>query len=104
MFCEVVDAKFNVLELKRKEVIPNGLVTEIKNADDRTARELLFDHLSCHANVAKLREYCRFAISASAFPKMQDLGEEMLRNLPSEGLLGLVCVSEWVGGYGILLA
>ena len=104
MFCEVVDAKFNLLELKRKEVIPDGLVTEIKNADVRTARELLFDHLSCHANVSKLREYCRIAISAGTFPKMQDLGEEMLRNLPSEGLLGLVRVCEWVGGCGILLA
>ena len=92
MFCEVVDAKFNLLELKRKEVIPDGLVTKIENADDRTARELLFDHLHRHANVAKLREYCRIAISAGAFPKMQDLGEKMLRNLPPEGLLGLVCV------------
>ena len=100
----MVDAKFNLLELKRKEVIPDGLVTKIENADDRTARELLFDHLSYHANVAKLREYCRIAISAGAFPKMQDLGEEMLRNLPSEGLLGLVRVCEWVGGCGILLA
>ena len=101
----MVDAKFNLLELKRKEVIPDGLVTKIENADDvRTGRELLFDHLSQHANVATLREYCRIAISAGAFPKMQDLGEKMLRNLPPEGLLGLVCVCEWVGGHGILLA
>ena len=54
--------------------------------------------------MAKLREYCRIAISAGAFPKMQDLGEKMLRNLPPEGLLGLVHVCEWVDGYGILLA
>ena len=100
----MVDAKFNLLELKRKEVIPDGLVTKIENADDRTARELLFEHLSCHANVAKLRDYCRIAISAGAFPKMQDLGEKMMRNLPQEGLLGLVRVCEWVGGYDILLA
>ena len=104
VFCELVDAKFNLLELKRKEVTPDGLVTKIENADDRTAREMLFEHLSYHANVAKLREYCRIAISAGAFPKMQDLGEKMLRNLPPEGLLGLVRVCEWVGGYGILLA
>ena len=80
-----MDAKFNLLELKRKEVIPDGLVTKIENADDRTAREVLFEHLSCHANVSKLREYCRIAISAGAFPKMQDLGEKMLRKLPPEG-------------------
>ena len=87
-----MDAKFNLLELKRKEVIPDGLDTKIENADDRTARELLFEHLHCHANVAKLREYCKIAVSVGAFPKMQALGQMMLCALPPEGLLGLVGV------------
>ena len=39
-----MDAKFYLLELNRKEVIPDSLVTEIKNADDGTAREILFKH------------------------------------------------------------
>ena len=88
-----MDAKFNLLELKRKEVIPDGLVTKIENADDRTARELLFEHLHCHANVAKLREYCKIAMSVGAFPKMQALGQMMLCDLPPEGLLGLLVSS-----------
>ena len=95
-----MDAKFNLLELKRKEVIPDGLVTKIDNADDRTARELLFEHLHCYADVAKLREYCRITISKDGYPKMQALGKKMLHDLSPEGLLRLVrvcvcvCVSQ----------
>ena len=87
-----MDAKFNLLELKRKEVIPDGLVTKIDNADDRTARELLFEHLHCYADVTTLREYCRITISKDGYPKMQALGKKMLHDLPPEGLLGLVRV------------
>ena len=91
-FFRVTNAKLKLLELKRKAVISDDLVMEIESADHEKARELLFEHLHRHANVAKLREYCRIAISADGYPKMQDLGEKMLRNLPPEGLLGLVCV------------
>ena len=87
-----MDAKFYLLELNRKEVIPDSLVTEIKNADDGTAREILFKHLHCHADVATLREYCRITISKDGYPKMQALGKKMLHDLPPEGLLGLVRV------------
>ena len=87
-FIEAVDAKFNLLELKRKEVIPDGLAIRIETADDKSAREMLFQHLHRNANVATLREYCRIAKSAGAFPKMQALGEKMLRDLPPEGMLG----------------
>ena len=96
-FFRVTNAKIKLLELKRKEVISEDLVMEIESADHEKARELLFEHLHRHANVAKLREYCRIAISADGFPKMQRLGEKMLHNLPPEGLLGLVsCVCVWV--------
>ena len=71
-------------------MISDSLVTEIESANDRMARELLFAHLHCHADVSALREYCRIAMTADAFPKMQHLGEKMLRDLPPEGLLGLV--------------
>lgn len=39
--------------------------------------------------MASLREHCRLAITADGFPKMQDLGEKMLHDLPLEGLLGV---------------
>ena len=92
-----MDAKLNLLELKRKNVIPDSLVKEIESADDKKAKELLFEHLHRNADVATLREYCRMAIAADAFPNMQNLGEKMLRGLPLKGLSGrggvlLVCV------------
>ena len=88
----MVDAKLNLLELKRKEVIPDCLVTKIENADDKTAREVLFEHLHRNANVVTLREYCKIAMSVVAFPKMQALGKTMLCALPPESLLRLVGV------------
>ena len=92
-----MDAKLNLLWLERKKVIPDSLVTEIRSADDKEAKELLFKHLHKYADVASLREYCRVAIAARAYPKMQNLGEKMLCDLLLKGLLGrgavlLVCV------------
>ena len=94
MFFEVVDAKLNLLRLKRKKVITESLVTEIKSTDSANARELLYDHLYRNADVAILREYCKMAIAADSVPKMQELGEKMLSDLPPEGVLewGDCCV------------
>ena len=86
-FFEVVDAKINLLTLKRKKVITESLVTEIKSADSANARELLYDHLYHNADVGALREYCKMAEAADALPKMQKLGEKMLSELPPEGVL-----------------
>ena len=92
-FFEVVDAKHNLHRLKRKKVITDHLIMEIENTDDETAKELLFHHLHRNADVATLREYCKMAIEAYAFPKMQKLGEKMLSELATEGLLEwCVCV------------
>ena len=86
-FFEVVDATLNLLRLKRKKVITESLVTEIKRADSANARELLYDHLYHNADVRALREYCKMAIAAEGVPKMQKLGEKMLSELPPEGAL-----------------
>ena len=86
-FIEVVDAKLNLLRLKRKKVITESLVTKIESADSANARELLYDHLYRNADVGALREYCKMAIAADAIPKMQKLGEKMLSELPPEGVL-----------------
>ena len=85
-FFEVVDAKLNLLRLKRKKVITESLVTKIENADSANARELLYDHLYCNADVGALREYCKMAVAVEAVPKMQKLGEKMLSELPLEGM------------------
>ena len=83
----MVDAKLNLLRLKRKKVITESLVTKIESADSANARELLYDHLYRNADVGALREYCKMAIAADAVPKMQKLGEKMLSELPPEGVL-----------------
>ena len=86
-FFDAVIPKLNLLLLKRKEVISEGLIAEIKAADTRDAKEILFEHLHCNADVAALMEYCKMAIAADGFPRMQKLGEKMLNELALEGLL-----------------
>ena len=64
-FFDVVNPKLNLLWLKRKEVISESLITEIKAADTRDAKEILFEHLHCNADVAALTEYCKMVIYSS---------------------------------------
>ena len=86
-FFDVVNPKLHLLWLKRKEVISEGLISKIETADTRDAKEILFEHLHRNADVAALTEYCKMAIAADGFPKMQKLGEKMLNKLALEGLL-----------------
>ena len=86
-FFDVVNAKYNLLRLKRKKVITDSLHMEIEKADDETAKELLFQHLCSNADLVALKEYCKTIVAAHAFPKMQSLGAKMLKDLPPEGLL-----------------
>ena len=85
-FFKVVDAKYNLLRLKRKMVIDGGLKTKMESTDDETAKEHLFEHLRFNANVVTLREYCRMIIETEGYPNMQKLGTQMLNELPPEGL------------------
>ena len=87
-FFDVVNPKLNLLWLKRKEVISEGLISKIETADTRDAKEILFEHLHRNADVAALREYCKMAIAADGFPRMQKLGEKMQNELALEGLFG----------------
>ena len=84
----MVNPKRNLLWLKRKEVISEGLISKIETADTRDAKEILFEHLHRNADVAALMEYCKMAMAADSFPRMQKLGGKMLNELALEGLLG----------------
>ena len=86
-FFDVVNPNLHLLWLKRKEVISEGLISKIETADTRDAKEILFEHLHRNADVAALREYCKMAIAADGFPRMQKLGEKMLNKLTLKGLL-----------------
>ena len=83
----MVIPKLNLLWLKRKGVISEVLIPKIETANTRDAKELLFEHLRCNADVAALRQYCKMAIAVDGFPRMQKLGEKMLNELTLEGLL-----------------
>ena len=89
-FLEVVDAKQSLLELKRKEVISQSVATAINGtANDKDARYLLFEHLTKNADEKSLREYCKVAIAARGYSKMQALGRKMMAALPSGGWLAV---------------
>ena len=95
-FFNVVDPKLHLLRLKRKKVITEALISKIETADSEDAKYILFEHLLHNADVAALREYCKMAIAADGFPKMQNLGEKMLNELALEGMLlgqcGFICL------------
>ena len=82
----MVNPKLHLPRLKRKKVITEALISKIETADSEDAKDILFEHLLHNANVATLREYCKMAIAADAFPKMQKLGEKMLNELALEGM------------------
>ena len=86
-FFDVVNPTRSLPWLKHKEVISEGLISKIETADTRDALVILFEHLHRNANVAALREYCTMAMAACGFPRMQKLGEKMLKELALEGLL-----------------
>ena len=89
-FIEVVDAKVNLPRLKCKNVVTESLITRIKGGDSSEAKDDLYEHLKTNATVDTLREYCKMISEANGYPKMQELGRKMLRELPP-GVLGVVC-------------
>ena len=86
-FLNVVNAKQSLLKLKRKGVISTDVKTSIKSANDEDAKYLLFEHLEKNATVDTLREYCKVAIAADGFSRMQELGRKMMEALPLDGWL-----------------
>ena len=72
-----VNAKHNVLRLKRKGVISEDVVADIKSKCDEEAKEIMYDHLITHGTLDTLREWCEWAETANGFPKMQELGRQM---------------------------
>ena len=83
-FVEVVNAKQSLLKLKHKGVIPPDVKKSIEGANDEDAKYLLFEHLEKNATVDTLREYCKVAIAADGFTRMQELGRKMINALPPQ--------------------
>ena len=92
-FLEVVHAKQSLLELERKGVIPPNVATAIESANKDDAKYFLFEHLAKNADENTLREYCKVAIAARGFPRMQALGRKMkaaLTKIDKRGWLAMV--------------
>ena len=85
-FVEVVNAKQSLLKLRRKGVISQAVRASIEaTKDEEDAKYLLLEHLEKNATVDTLREYCKIAIAADGYPRMQELGRKMMKTLPPEG-------------------
>ena len=90
-FFEVVDAKYNLLKLKRKGVITQDIERCISATNDDEGREILYDHLKHHGSEDTLREFCKVAITADSCPNMQRLAEKMMKDLLLGGWFQYIC-------------
>ena len=68
-------------------MISTDVKTSIEGANDEDANYLLLEHLEKNATVDTLREYCKVAIAADGFPRMQALGRKMMEALSLGGWL-----------------
>ena len=84
-FFQVVNAKYNLLKLVRKGVIPQDIASRISATNDDEDREILYDHFKRHGSVDTLREYCKVATAANGYPNMQKLAEKIMQELPQGG-------------------
>ena len=84
-FVEVVNAKQSLMKLKHKGVISQVVRASIEaTKDDEDATYILLDHLEKNATLDTLREYCKVAIAADGYTRMQELGRKMLNALPPQ--------------------
>ena len=86
-FFEVIDPRLSLLRLVRKGVITEDVKSSIDTSNTEDAREVLYYHLTHHATVDTLREYCEVAIDAEGYPNMQSLGRKMKEELEQGGWL-----------------
>ena len=84
-FFEVVDPRLSLLRLVRQGVITEDVRLNIYTSNTKDACEVLYRHLSHHANVDTLKEYLRVATVAGGYPKMQSLGRKMMEELEQGG-------------------
>ena len=91
-FFKVINPRLSLLRLVRKGVITEDVKSSIDTSNTKDAREVLYHHLTHHATVDTLREYCEVAIDAEGYPKMQSLGKKMKEELEQAGWLNCVRV------------
>ena len=80
-FFTVIDPRLSLFRLIRKGVITENVKSSIDTSNTKDAQEILYHHLTHHANVDTLMEYCKVAIDADGLPNMQALGRKMKEEL-----------------------
>ena len=66
-------------------MISQGIITRINaEVNDKEAQEILYDHLVRHADRDSLMKYCEVIMDASGYPKMQEFGRKLQKELSSE--------------------
>ena len=80
-FFACVNAKYNVLRLKRKHVLSQEVVSTIQAASDEEAKEILYDHLMNHGTVDAMKEWCKWAMFAEGYQNMQEFGRKVMDEL-----------------------
>ena len=95
-FFSVVDARLSLRKLKRLQVITQDIMALINAAtNDEDAQEILYEHLTDHADVDSLLKYCEVIIAAEGYPRMRSLGMKMKEDLQCmQG--GWLCVYTYV--------
>lgn len=91
-FIACVDARHNVLKLKRKNVIPGEIADRLKGSSAEEAKEILYDYLKYHCDVDTLREYFEVAAAADGCSRMQKFAKAMMQELQEKGWFGYVCI------------
>ena len=82
IFMTCAGAKEVASELRRKRVIPERVENEIKGALDRKAANgLLYDHLYAQGTFQTLEIVCDVFIQEQGYPRMNNLGERMKKEL-----------------------
>ena len=103
MFLEVVNPKLSLLQLIHKGVISSDVKTAIESANDEDAKYILFEHLQKNATVDTLREYCKVAIAANGFPRMQELGRKIMDALSPGGSMNMWLCNVYISTHSLYL-
>jgi ankyrin repeat protein len=81
-FMKAASAKEVASNLYRRKVIPEPVETEIERALDRkTANGHLYDHLYSQGTLETIQVVCDVFIKEEGYPRMNELGERMKREL-----------------------
>ena len=92
-FFSVVDASLSLRTLKRLQVITQDIMALINAAgNDKDAQEILYEHLTDHADMDSLLKYCEVINAAEGYPRMQSLGRKMKEDCNACKKVGCVCI------------